>query len=853
MALSPVRLRASINVGSADTIAFTRSNSPALIASMKAAALSVMGRFYLAILWCLVSASAAAQTPISFEDRPPLGAEITVGPIGNLPSSDNLFALFDTIVPDIIADRIEAGGTAAAAPSRVGAHGSTWTQTSYRVGDADITDPALIGLPLLMPGVDAWEHVEAATGLMPIDLNAPGMAVTLTPRHSANDWARSVELSVSGPAINAGSSTADPPAIQRLNSWGHANLFLAGPAFASAPARLGVLVSATYNRATYFDRNSADAVKADLVSGFLNLTTTTGRGDQLRLIGWAQHFRDAAPHYQLFRDPNAGQGQTALHTQLAWQRPIASGEGGLRAYGAFTTGHRSTDLVPPASVAMERLRDGPVPSMLDPGVGTDRTWSIGARLNRVFNESRHRTVVGADGSGSAATMQSAFAGRVLELLAGLPERVWVFTDPSAESAWSGYTVNLFAGDTMSVSRRLTLDGGIRFEMLGGSAASHPGSVSWRTALPRAGFHVGLLDWWKIAGFGQYARYAHRLPLTDLAYGDPTAPTADIYRARPTATAQTIQGPLAALGPLVQKLGPGSNGDPTFSAIDPNLRRPYLDEAILGFEARPHPAFFFRIAAIGRREHAIVNVVDVGVPESSYTVISVPDMGIDVVGSGDDQTLRFYNRSPAAFGADRYLLTNPPGDDGSYVGVDILTQLRAGRTTLLLGATAGRSEGIAANRGFGPLENDTSVFGEAYVNPNALDHAQGRVFTERGYTLKLGATHQFDRDLMVGINARYQDGQHFARMVILRGLNQGAEAVRAFRNGRTRFSFTSTLDVRLQKGFMIRGQRIIGILEAYNLLNEYFEYEEDTVSGPTSRQRTAVQPPFAMHIGVRIPF
>src|SRR5215471_13140114 len=163
MALSPVRLRASISVGSADTIAFTRSNSPALIASMKAAALSVMGRFYLAIMGCLVAVSAAAQTPISFEERPPLGAEITVGPIGSLPSSDNLFALFDTIVPDVIADRIEAGGTAAGGPSRVGAHGSTWTQTTFRVGDADITNGSLTGLPLLMPGVDVWEHVEVAT------------------------------------------------------------------------------------------------------------------------------------------------------------------------------------------------------------------------------------------------------------------------------------------------------------------------------------------------------------------------------------------------------------------------------------------------------------------------------------------------------------------------------------------------------------------------------------------------------------------------------------------------------------------------------------------------------------------
>src|SRR5213596_262361 len=101
MAVSPVRLRASMSVGSADTIAFTRSNSPALIASMKAAVLALLsgiGRFYLAAmgptaraLAALVvccTASAYAQAP----DRPPLGSSITIEALGLLPASDNLFS-----------------------------------------------------------------------------------------------------------------------------------------------------------------------------------------------------------------------------------------------------------------------------------------------------------------------------------------------------------------------------------------------------------------------------------------------------------------------------------------------------------------------------------------------------------------------------------------------------------------------------------------------------------------------------------------------------------------------------------------------------------------------------------------
>jgi hypothetical protein len=183
----------------------------------------------------------------------------------------------------------------------------------------------------------------------------------------------------------------------------------------------------------------------------------------------------------------------------------------------------------------------------------------------------------------------------------------------------------------------------------------------------------------------------------------------------------------------------------------------------------------------------------------------------------------------------------------------MIQVLSGRTLFMLGGTAGRQDGVAASRGYGPFENDPAILGEAYINPNALDHARGRDFTERGYTAKLAVAHQFHGDWTLGLAARYQDGQHFARLVIMPGLNQGPEAVRAFRNGRTRFSMTSTLDVRLQKGFQIGGHRLVAIAEGFNVLNQYFEYEEDTVSGPTSRTPTATQPPLALHFGIRIPF
>ena len=95
--------------------------------------------------------------------------------------------------------------------------------------------------------------------------------------------------------------------------------------------------------------------------------------------------------------------------------------------------------------------------------------------------------------------------------------------------------------------------------------------------------------------------------------------------------------------------------------------------------------------------------------------------------------------------------------------------------------------------------------------------------------------------------------HFARLVVLDGLNQGAEASRAFRNGRTRFTFTMTVDARLQKSFAVGNRKITAIVDAYNVFNQFLQIEEIAVTGPQSRQTSAIQPPIVVQVGIRIPF
>jgi hypothetical protein len=150
--------------------------------------------------------------------------------------------------------------------------------------------------------------------------------------------------------------------------------------------------------------------------------------------------------------------------------------------------------------------------------------------------------------------------------------------------------------------------------------------------------------------------------------------------------------------------------------------------------------------------------------------------------------------------------------------------------------------IGGTRGFGALENAPGIVGEVFENPNAETYARGHGFFDRGYVVKWWNSYLAPKECVVSGVVRYQDGQPFARMVVVPDLNQGAEAIQAYRRGRTRFTFTLTVDAHIEKTVQIGRAKVGGIVEIFNLLNTSEEVEEDVLTSPTFRRSTAVQPP-----------
>ena len=130
----------------------------------------------------------------------------------DLPAGGNLFALIEAAQPEITTDRFNSGGLNGGAEDKAGAFLASWSQTQYRIGDVPISSP-VDGTPMLFPELAWWNKINVATGLMPSDTSATGLAISLEPMTAANRWTATLEMTASDASLSQAASPDRPPAI----------------------------------------------------------------------------------------------------------------------------------------------------------------------------------------------------------------------------------------------------------------------------------------------------------------------------------------------------------------------------------------------------------------------------------------------------------------------------------------------------------------------------------------------------------------------------------------------------------------------------------------------------------------
>lgn len=765
-----------------------------------------------------LSASTASAQPSAYD------ADL----LRDLPGSRDVFSLLETSEPLTMADRWDGGGLYTGEAGRLSARGASWTQTVFQLDGLDISDPLAGGRPLVLPWHEALGAMDFAIGGARREPTGPGPLVALTTVRPQDAWKGSLALD----ARFGGSGEPQPPSIARLDHWRRGALTAAGP----LTDRLGLLVAGQTGSSARFVRGRAFEDPSSAHALLLGLTWTASDRDRVRVNAVGQRTRIPYSDRSAFAEAGLEEEDRAFHFGASWQRRSDSGALWTLA-GGYVQARADGDSG--ASVrTIERLLDGPATLLAVPGQTERSRVEVAGRL-QLAPRRGHTLMAGLQASRGAAVVRPASpTWTVAEQVDGLPGRVWEFEQGAQ---WRPHLDEL----TAHVSDEWRLGSRVRVDATLPLHYARAADLSWTTLAPRIGVRAQVAG--PLTVFASWSREAHRLPLALFAFGDPDAVRGASYRWNDRDRDGRFVP--SERGVLISRTGPGA----PIGSIDQALPRPRTDEWRAGVEAELGTNVRVLLSGIARSSRGLWESVNTGVTEAGYDVRLVPDPGGDIVGSSDDQLLPIYDRRPASFGRDALLLTELADEDSLYEGVEL--QFLAGPPTarIWVSGTAHRAVGAGGNRSFRPSENDQGLVGERFDDPNANTFDRGRLFSDRAYTIKVAGAWHAPGDFRLGTVARYQDGQPFARVVVVPDLRQGADFVMAIPRGRARYTFAITWDARVEKVFTLGRSQVSAVVEVFNLLDNVNETEEDIVSGPDYRTPTFVQPPRTFRGGLRIAF
>jgi hypothetical protein len=796
-------------------------------------------------------AAPAFEMRVTGTHRTVYGTRFDSAALEMLPQSGGVYGLIERSDPLVVTERIEGGG-AYPEPQRLGASGASWTQTSFRLGDVDITDPDRTGFAMIYPNLDTLQAVSVITAGLPVDEYGGGTSVMLVPKMPASAWQRTIEFAGSPPAFQSVNPLPGASSIARLRAAAGGSFVVSGP----VSDRLGLLVAGELARSSRLERERQAPVESRARTLSAHLAYKATARDDVRLFAQIDRLSFPVDGRATLVDPGLERQSRSTLISTTWNRTERAG---LAWSADVTFGHASSTPALsgiPIVGTMERLRDGPVYELASSSGSTRHRTSINWRGDPGpvhWLGWRHLPEFGASASWTGVTRDAPGASLIGELVDGQPARAWQYATDGGRSQWNGLELAFWATNEIPVTSRGEIDLGLRGTTTAAAREGVSAHIPWRALSPSVSSTWHVLPNDRLTFLIGVARYAARLPLNYLSFGDPHGLTGSVHLWNDLNHDRRLQADeigltLAAVGPCC------ANGRP--NTIAPDLEAPRTTEIRASLQTRLTDHLVLRIAGTDRRTSRLIQPVNAAFTMGNFSLTHVEDTGLNLLDPIDDQEVPVFSRLPASFATDSYVLQNVDANSARDHGLDILPERPFdGRWGMLAGATAHRSEGIGGNRGFGPDENDQGVLGEVFSDANAATFGRGRLFFERGYVVKWSAVYRLPYGLRGGTAARYQDGQHFARVLIAPDVAQGVDFVPALPRGLTRFTYVFTLDTRLEKELRVGGGggRASVILEVFNLLNTNNEVEEDEVTRPSFRASTAVQPARSVRLRLRFKF
>jgi Carboxypeptidase regulatory-like domain len=812
--------------------------------------------------------------------------------LDEIPVGRSLWATLEA-TPGLVVDRVDVGGLGGAQQASFSATGTSYAQNRYILNGIDVTDDSALGASSTYYSYDSFEDVLVSTGSHPADVASPGVLVQVETRSgTANGWGGGAAFYFENGALQSDNlddrlRAQGVSESNRLDSFRDVSLELGGP-----------LVR---ERAFFHVSYARQAIDPFVIGFFLpsgepavdstDLDTITARGtiafhSESKLALFFHRNDKLRPHRDASRsrpDP-----ATTLHQdsktsvyQARYSDPL--GESTLLdAQAGFVDLHfplgESPDL-PPDSFSRIELANG----VRSGGPGTSelfdrRDFQASASLHWLSDRWRsgsHDLRLGWATRMSSARATDDLTGAILYRdLFGAPLQVEIYAQPLT-------AVNRLANQALYVEDgyvkgSLALELGLRFDWWSASYpdqarsagrweeffSSHglPTATAGRVAARFVSLAPRLFFSYDVTGKGLtflrggYARYGHEIGTGLASFANPNGPAAALLRFDDRNGNRVVDpGEIDLDAPLSLSL-------PTAHEIDPGLAQPLTDEVTLGIERTFRRNLAVAATLLYRRDHRLIDDVNVGVPTSEYVEGLALDPGRDLaVGTADDGVVPIFNQSRQSLGRDRLVLENPEGLDGRYRGIRIEARKRGGGRW-----QAGASLTLGESKGYLPGPGLEGTEGAAYAtplfnNPNTLTHAEGRTFWDRPRMFRLASSFAWKWGLSFAGTYRYQVGQPLYRSILVSKtnsgvpLNQGPVEILAESQGSALAPDLHLVDLRATKTFRFGGRGDLDlVLDLFNALNA------STATEMSSRQGAfgavlAILPARVARIGIRYRF
>jgi hypothetical protein len=405
-----------------------------------------------------------------------------------------------------------------------------------------------------------------------------------------------------------------------------------------------------------------------------------------------------------------------------------------------------------------------------------------------------------------------------------------FQSISAGPSNSGGLFNsfaLFASDTLTIGKRLTVNAGVRFDhsvaisqdipaidSLGNqTGATVPGLpdplYTWNVVSPRLGATVRLTDDGRTILRGSYGLFNQ---------GVLTGEIAPVHPGVAPITTMAFSAATGGYTQLVSVVDPKSN-----IRVDPNTRTPHTDEYSIGVDRELSSRLSAAVAYIHKDGNDFIAWTDIGGQYRQETR-TLPD--------GSTLPVYVLTNSPASR---LFLLTNPDGFSTTYNGLVTVVEKRYSNGWQALGSyTFSRTSGLLSSSGASVAEGPpyfggqlSTVAGPTPVpfgrDPNNLTNAYGRLPNDRPHMFRLSGTFDVPHTgVLLGANFQYFSGKPWAATALV-NLPQGDTRIFLEPRGTRRMSSQSLLDLRVSRPFSLgRAGRVDVIFDVLNLLNDTAE-------------------------------